>query len=65
MNDKNIQKEKLHNLRLLYLQLATERDELRGIVYSLATSHCAGIVLPQLRRRAIKALKQEHFNLGT
>ena len=65
MNDKNIQKEKLHNLRLLYLQLANERDELRAIVYSLATSYRAGLVMPQLRRRAIKALKQEHLNLGT
>ena len=62
MNDKNIQKEKLHSLRLLYLQLATERDELRAIVYSLSTSYRAGIVMPQLRRRAIKALKQEQFS---
>ena len=58
MNDKNIQKEKLHNLRLLYLQLANERDELRAIVYSLATSYRAGIVLPKLRRRAIKAINR-------
>ena len=65
MIDKNLQKKKLHNLRLLYLQLANERDELRGIVYSLATSYRAGIVMPQLRRRAIKALKQEHFNTLT
>ena len=65
MNKKNIQKEKLHNLRLLYLQLANERDELRAIVYSLATSYRAGLVLPQLRHRAIKAIKQEQFNLIT
>jgi len=58
MNDKTIQKEKLHNLRLLYLQLANERNELREIVYSVATSYRAGIVLPELRRRAIKAINR-------
>jgi len=62
MNEKNLQKEKLHNLRLLYLQLATERDELQAIVYSLSTSYRAGLVMPQLRRRAVKALKQEQFS---
>ena len=62
MNEKNLQKEKLHNLRLLYLQLANERDELRAIVYSLSTSYRAGLVMPQLRHRAVKALKQKQFS---